>query len=87
MSLIELDGYVNHPSLNRGKFISIIGTVHDSILLLVHKEILEQTCEHVKNIMENPKISPYDFELKVPLVADIKVGDYWSEGAEDLTLE
>ena len=37
--------------------------------------------------MENPKISPYDFELKVPLVADIKVGDYWSEGAEDLTLE
>ena len=85
MTLVELDKVFNWDVWKNS--VSIIGTVHDSILLLIEDDSVEEVCFNVKEIMENPKIKPYDFELKTPLLADIKVGDYWSEGAKDLTLE
>jgi len=66
---------------------NLIGTVHDSLLLLINQSKVNESLEKIVSIMENPIIEPYDFELKVPLIADIKVGDYWSEGAEELHLD
>lgn len=65
---------------------SLIGTVHDSLLLLIHESKVNESVEKIVKIMENPIIEPYDFELRVPIVADVQVGDYWSEGAETLQI-
>ncbi len=65
---------------------SLIGTVHDSLLLLIHESKVNEAVEKIVKIMENPIIEPYDFELRVPIVADVQVGDYWSEGAETLQI-
>ena len=65
---------------------NLIGTVHDSLLLLIHESQVNESIEKIVRIMENPIIEPYDFELRVPIVADVQVGDYWSEGAETLQI-
>ena len=65
---------------------NLIGTVHDSLLLLIHESKVNESVDKIVRIMENPIIEPYDFELRVPIVADVQVGDYWSEGAETLQI-
>ena len=65
---------------------NLIGTVHDSLLLLIHESKVNESVEKIVKIMENPIIEPYDFELRVPIVADVQIGDYWSEGAETLQI-
>lgn len=59
----------------------LIGTVHDSLLFLIPNDEVDKAVVDIVKIMENPEIQPYDFELTVPIVADVQVGDYWSEGA------
>jgi DNA polymerase I len=47
--------------------------VHDEIILEVRESIADEVAQKVKEIMENV------YQLRVPLVANIKVGDNWGE--------
>ncbi len=53
--------------------IRILLQIHDEIILEVKEEIAEEVAKKVKNIMENV------YQLNVPLVANVKVGDNWGE--------
>lgn len=50
----------------------VVGTVHDSILVEVHKDALRETARQVKRIMEGHYV-----EHGVPIVVDQKVGPSW----------
>lgn len=78
MSMVQLNGELD-SSVAR-----IIGTVHDSILFEVRDEALDDVIPRIIHVMENLPLEK-DFEclLTVPIVADVKVGKFWSEGAEE----
>lgn len=59
--------YANDPA------VKMVLQVHDEIILEVKEAAAEKAAERVKEIME--KVYP----LKVPLVAQVKVGDNWGE--------
>jgi DNA polymerase I len=59
--------YENNPDVR------MLLQVHDEIILEVKENIAEEVAKKVKEIMENV------YTLKVPLVANIKVGDNWGE--------
>lgn len=75
LAAIEIDQRVSND------FAQIVGTVHDSILILVRKDKLDVVAREVKKIMEDPTVLREQFKvkLKVPLVAEAKVGA-WSKG-------
>lgn len=58
---------------NRGLKSKLILQVHDELVVLTHKDETEQVKSLLKDCMEKAAI------LSVPLVADIGVGDTWSE--------
>lgn len=64
--------------LEANKLLSqIILTVHDSIILLVHRSEIMRVCKMAKKIMESP---PHDGWLDgVPVVADISLGLNWGQ--------
>lgn len=47
--------------------------VHDEIILEAKEEVAEKTAKRIKEIMESV------YKLKVPLIADVKIGDNWGE--------
>jgi DNA polymerase-1 len=51
--------------------VKMILQIHDEIILEVKENISQEVSEKVKEIMENV------FLLKVPLIADVSVGDNW----------
>jgi len=53
--------------------IRMILQIHDEIILEVKEEIADDVAEKVKEIMENA------YQLSVPLIADVKVGQNWGE--------
>jgi DNA polymerase-1 len=53
--------------------VKMILQIHDEIILEVKENISEEVSKKVKEIMESA------YKLKVPLVADIKIGDNWGE--------
>lgn len=53
----------------------VVSSVHDSIMLLVRDDCIEETKEVVHRIMETPPIDGFD----VPLKAEIAVGQRWSQ--------
>jgi DNA polymerase I len=57
--------YHNNPQ------VLIILQIHDEIILEVKEEIAEEAAKQVKEIMEQA------YQLKVPLVAEVKLGDNW----------
>jgi DNA polymerase-1 len=58
-----------------------ISTVHDSILFEVREDAVSRWAPVIKEVMENlPLEDQFDTRLTVPIVADLKVGPYWSEG-------
>jgi DNA polymerase-1 len=59
--------YKNNPE------VKMILQVHDEIILEVKENISEEVAKKAKEIMENV------YKLKVPLVADVKIGDNWGE--------
>ncbi len=64
------------------KYVRIVGTIHDSVLMEVRKSQLNKILTKVKNIMEHPQLfKDFEVKLKVPLVADFEVGD-WGSGEE-----
>lgn len=63
----------------------LINTVHDSILLDVHKDILYEACKTLKETMEEaPKLIEGTFGLKfdLPLEVGVSYGKNWLEQVE-----
>ena len=72
-ALIEIEDALTaggHKSL-------LIGTVHDSLMVDTFPGELDIVKDLVKDIMENPPTKIYGYELTVPLVVDLEVGDNW----------
>lgn len=66
-------GMVSHP----------IGTVHDAINFEIHDDELDEAIRIIKHTMEHPPLERlFGVSLKVPLVADMKVGTRWGTGKE-----
>lgn len=66
LSMIQVQKeFENNPN------VKMILQIHDEIILEVKEEIAEEVSKKIKEIMENV------FKLKVPLVADVHVGDNW----------
>ncbi|HSA08628.1 MAG TPA: DNA polymerase, partial [Candidatus Moranbacteria bacterium] len=55
------------------KDIRMILQIHDEIILEVKEDLADEVAKKVKGILENV------IKLKVPLIADVKVGDNWGE--------
>lgn len=65
----------------------LISTVHDSILFEVREDKVDKWAPVIKETMETlPLEEEFDCLLTVPIVADVKAGEYWSEGADELVL-
>lgn len=61
----------------------IVATVHDSILFEVRDDKVEHWVPIIKHTLENlPLKKLFGVELDVPIVADVSVGQHWSEGKE-----
>ena len=60
--------------------VRIKGEVHDSILLWVRTDLLEDRLPEIKAIMESPRrLKEFGINMTVPLVADFEVGA-WGQG-------
>lgn len=63
----------------------IISTVHDSILFEIREEAVDDLLPLIVQTMENlPLEEWFDCILTVPIITDVKIGDFWSEGAVEL---
>ena len=60
----------------RSKYdLKIVGTIHDSILIDLPKEYVEQASKEIREIMIRPEVlEHFDIQLKVPLDVEISVG-------------
>lgn len=59
----------------------VTGTVHDSIIGEIREDLIDKWAPIIKHTMENlPMKKVFGAELSVPIVADLKIGDYWGEG-------
>lgn len=65
-----------------------IGLVHDATLFEIKDEHVGKALKIIKKTYENlPLKRKFGLDLDIPIVADIKVGKYWSEDARELTAE
>jgi DNA polymerase-1 len=63
----------NYKLIGANADIRMLLQVHDEIILEVKENIADEVAAKVKEIMESV------YKLKVPLVANVKVGDNWGE--------
>jgi DNA polymerase I len=61
---------------NKGKGVKMLVQVHDELLFEVEENQVEEIAKEIKKVMENV------VKLKVPVVADVKIGDNWGEMKE-----
>jgi DNA polymerase I len=65
----------------------MIGSVHDSILFEIRDEAVEELLPVIIRTMETlPLEEEFGCLLTVPIKADAKVGRFWSEGAEEVSM-
>lgn len=76
VSAVRLD-----QTLNR-RVARLVGSVHDSLLLEVREDAVEQVVPHVRATMEDLTWVRKKFgaRIDVPIEVEIKVGKHWSEG-------
>ena len=75
MALVEL-----HQTLFNPKIFKLLGSVHDSVLMLIKDEYLDEMLPKVKAIMESPKLfKKFKFRPTVPIIVDIETGN-WGAG-------
>ena len=56
-----------------GNGVHLLLSIHDELLFEIKDDILEETAELIKKIMEEI------FKLEVPLKIDVKIGKNWGE--------
>lgn len=81
LAMIELEKRMNPKECR------LISTVHDSILFEVREGLEDKYIPLIKEVMEDTERLEQDFEclLTVPIVADVKYGTHWSEGAIEVS--
>lgn len=68
-----------------GEEARLISTVHDSIIFEIREDKVDKWIPIIRDEMENvPLERLFDCILTIPIVVDIKVGDYWSEGSVEV---
>lgn len=78
MGMLEIYESLQKP--NKGTKLRIKGEVHDSILMWVKTEYLDEVLPNIKKCMEHPRwIDQFGIKLPVPIVADIEIGT-WGAG-------
>lgn len=71
MSVVEID-----QTFPKDK-VRLVGSVHDSILMEIRNDYLDEALPKIREIMRNPKIlSELGVQLTVPLEAELEVGDW-----------
>lgn len=74
MAALEIHNSFSHS------MVRIVGTIHDSILVLVKEDKLDEILPEIKEIVENPKLlKKLDINMTVPLTAELSVGP-WGDG-------
>ena len=64
----------------QGERLRIKGEVHDSILMWVKNEYLDEMLPRIKKCMEQPEwLEQFNIDLPVPIVADLEIGT-WGAG-------
>ena len=61
--------FVDEPNVN------VVLTVHDELVTVAREDLAEETAEAIRESMEGVKLP----EMKVPLIADVKIVDRWGE--------
>ena len=76
-------GLINRLIVNNCKYdAKIIATVHDSVLLEIHKDVAEVVAHKAKYIMEHLPLKHFGVTMNVPIKAGLAVGDRWGEMEE-----
>lgn len=74
MALIEIDGILDP------QFAKIIGEVHDSVLMCVHKDHIRAVAEKVLKIMRRPRLlEELGIRFDMPIEAEAECGPSWGE--------
>lgn len=75
LAAVEID-----KTLGREMDLKIVGTVHDSILMDVPEEYVDDSVIEIKRIMAHPKaLDIFGVEFKVPIEADVGIGAWGSK--------
>lgn len=87
LSFIEILGHAKHfnkKTVIDKRLFKPYGTVHDALLGQVREDYAYEAVTKIKSIMEDPLAmrEVFNFELSVPLVADITLGKGWGIGKE-----
>ena len=61
--------FVDEPNVN------VVLTVHDELVTVAREDLAEETAEAIRESMEGVNLP----EIKVPLIADVKIVDKWGE--------
>lgn len=73
LAMLRTHEYITNEKQISANNIRMILQIHDEIILEVKEEKAEEVAQKVKEIMQSV------YKLKVPLTADVKVGDNWGE--------
>ena len=73
--LVQLDDWLTAEKLEDS--ISMLLNIHDAVLFEIRDDILDDSIEKIRGIMENVQSPP--FNLAVPFVANYKKGKTWAE--------
>ncbi|MFN3550385.1 MAG: DNA polymerase I [Endomicrobiia bacterium] len=71
LAMIKIDEYIKKENLQNK--IRMLLQIHDELIFEIHKSILENSVNKIKNIMENI------VKLNVPLVVDVEISTRWKE--------
>lgn len=72
---------IHDKTMDKKKY-SVIGTVHDAILVEVDEDVAEEYATKIKEHMENPSVLKLsEVKMTVPIVVDIEIHSAW--GAHD----
>ena len=74
LSISYADRLLREERLNA----TVIGFVHDSILVDASEEHAERAAQVLVYAMEHVDTSPFGFKIPLPLPADVKIGDTWA---------
>jgi len=75
LAAVEID-----KELGKAFNLMIVGTVHDSILMDMPKEVVDEASIEIKRIMNNPKaLDIFGIKFKVPIEADLGIGAWGSK--------
>lgn len=75
MCISALADIVFSEELDHSKF-SVLGSVHDAILLEAREDYAEELGKKVQEIMEHPSIAK-DLDIPVPMKADLEISQSW----------